>query len=143
MPERYDPRLPMPRGLPRPVWEAPDGHLRPVPWTQRDNAWGKVDVIHGRWYAAQDDGLCLVCGEVVQEGVVFFSEPAWAASSGADVGRAKPELVTLRMLGHAWVADQGPLHERPCALMTRAHCKTVRRQLEDGVTRFVPYRRYA
>jgi len=142
----YDLSLPMPSGLPRPVWKAPDGHLRPVPWTQRDGAWGKVDETHGRWYAAQEEGLCLICGEVVEEGVVIFCEDEWARFiyfAPLCDQRPKPELVTQHDLKRDWVADHGPLHERPCALMTRSHCKTIRDLLAAGTVKFKPYKKEA
>lgn len=133
----YDPGKPMPMGLPRPLAEAPDGKLRPVPWSQRRDEWGKVDDQEGHFNASGMPN-CLVCGVPVETGVVILSVPE--AESYARFDGHVPEVVTEANLHNDYVADHGPLHDG-CAKLTLAHCKTIRELRDAGTVKLRPYRR--
>lgn len=125
------------RGLPRPLETAPDGCLRPIPWTQRDEpgGWGQID--EGRVGQAERNGLCLVCGEFVQEGVVFWDVDPLLAPF-----RLPPSLVTFDALNMderpSYICDGAPMHDL-CAKITRAHCRTMRDFIHSGKVVVVPY----
>lgn len=129
----YDPYAPMPTGLPRPVWDAPDGKLRPVPWSQESRRWGKIDEMT-RGMNATAHGLCLVCGEHVDSGYVFVSEP-----EARVYGIERPAVFTREHLGLNMVSDYAPLHDT-CVRLTRAHCRAIREFIADGTVTIAPYR---
>lgn len=112
-----------PPGLPRPIAQAPDGRLRPVPFTNADT-WGILDDERAR---KRD---CLVCGLRVESGRVLCEMP----------GRPGSEALSAPDKGAHWAGthtlergaiDGAPLHER-CFKLTEAHCEAVRIKLLDG-----------
>jgi hypothetical protein len=113
-------------GLPRPVAPTADGGpLRPVPWSQESHdggtKWGILDDDRGA--QAGVDSLCLVCGAHVAEGVVLLVK-----TSLRNIDQV-PLIANRRHLDELWVADGGPLHD-VCLKITRAHCKSVRENLD-------------
>lgn len=122
-------------GLPRPVAEDRLHKLRPVPWTQKDGQWGVGDSL-GRLSQAQNKSLCLVCGEKVDEGLVFWDKSG-TYSSEAKEPIAHAAFVDLSTRAN-YIADGAPLHVR-CAKITRAHCRTIRERFASGQITLVPY----
>lgn len=128
------------RGLPRPVATAPDRKLRPVPFSQVDADWGISDD-SGRLESCHN-GLCLICGEFVQEGVVLWD---YSANSTAASHHEPPAVVEFEHLGYdrtnpyyGCIGDGGAMHDT-CVKLTRAHCRWVRDALREGKMTIVPY----
>lgn len=89
---------------------------------------------------ARASGLCLVCGELVTEGVVLWNRRV-GYFSNPQSPKLPPAVVTLSLLGTLarHIADGGCLHKR-CAKMTKAHCRTIREQFDRDEMLMVPYR---
>src|SRR5512146_1725608 len=111
-----------PKGLPRPLGKL-DGTLRPIPWMQ-DTSWGTAHA--ERQETGRAKSLCNVCGRVVNRGKVFVV--CAPDNPGVDADEAENDTFTFDDLDYQLILDGLPLHDQ-CALMTRAHCKTVREML--------------
>lgn len=112
-------------GLPRPLAPA-KGTLRPVPWTNDVGGWGVLHYDRAR--TCERQSLCLVCGEVVDEGFIFVDR------QHAAVCPVRADQNDLDSYG----ADNGPLHPR-CTKMTVAHCQHMRESILQGGTFIIPY----
>lgn len=140
----FDRDEPFVKGLPRPVALAGE-KLLPVPWSQAVDAegpeWGIID--EPNQASATADGLCLVCGETVEDGVVLFHRELSHHTKENDHNFAvthdgplpyifrKEDLDRFPWDGHGGIMDAGPLHTR-CARLTRAHCSHIRERMQPG-----------
>lgn len=123
-----------PKGMPRPIGDdGKGGGPKPIPWTTGDA--GRFGVSVGLEYECEEKSWCLVCGKKVYSGKVFALTPA---AEGNYRSTPVKELYTQKDIGDT-VLDQGPMHNK-CALLTRAHCKEVRRLIADGEVEEVRYR---
>lgn len=107
--------------------------MRPVPWSQDGEEWGHLHQPCAE--QAELNSLCLLCGEFVLTGYVFWY--LWHAY----LGRAEidPEAyVSFEDLGQRRVIDRAPLHER-CAKLTAAHCPTLKDDMARGRVYLMPY----
>lgn len=122
------------RGLPRPL-EEHDDTLRPVPWSQ-GSGWGVAD--EARQRIAQQQSRCLVCGEPVQEGIVFVrtdKSDMVVAPEATPLARDIPPLkdeYDINDLPPTSRVVEGAMHTG-CAKLTRAHCKPARLRLNEGI----------
>lgn len=113
-------------GLPRPIAADKHGTGRPIPWTNAPNNWG---ILHdGRAHACTNESRCLICGEIVDVGVIL------ARSALAPALGVSQDGLT------SWASDGGPLHAQ-CMSITVAHCRKVREQIRHGRAFIVPYMR--
>lgn len=99
-----------PVGLPRPLDMTPDGTLAPVPWSQGCMGFGYVQT--ERLAASLRDGLCLVCGEPVDQGLVL---PSPSHDLKSQYG---PQHLHM-------VVDNGPMRRR-CLKLAAHHCPHLR-----------------
>jgi hypothetical protein len=133
--EVIDPAAPSRHGMPRPLaLHDKQDKLLPVPWSQ-GNGWGMLN--DDRHTAAIADSLCLLCGHDVAEGVVFVRVKHKADSS--PYATTEPaEQYTRKSLGSLFIVDGAPLHKQ-CAVMTAAHCPTIKDMVASGYVAVVPY----
>lgn len=119
--------------MPRPIAKLGDT-LRPVPWSQA-NEWGVADIHRKQMAIVQ--GRCLVCGEVVQKGVVFVRTVTdnLVAPSSPTVVKETYDINDLKEIG---IVVEGSLHTN-CAKLTRAHCRPVQERLRDKIYVERPY----
>lgn len=130
------------RGMPRPVAEY-NGMLRPIPWSQGES-WGIVN--EKRQAIAWKQSRCLVCGETVQEGIVFVrtnkacsQEPPY---NGSDAIKDEYDIndLTADAVGIISRVVEGPLHTK-CGLITRSHCIPLRNRLRNHRYAERPYKK--
>lgn len=122
------------RGMPRPIAQHNDT-MRPVPWSQ-GKAWGSASV--HRQQIAQVQSRCLVCGEIVYEGVVFVRTELADKYDESHGDQNQKDSFTINDLPQESVVVEGALHIE-CAKLARAHCKPIRERLKDGIYVEKPY----
>lgn len=104
-----------------------NGRPVPVPWSQEliksgeDQGlphWGAVS--YDRRQDAIAKSLCLLCGESVEQGMVFL------AREDLETGTRLLRSYDKKHLGkRPEIVDGAPLHHR-CAKLSRAHCPQLR-----------------
>jgi hypothetical protein len=128
-----DPKV---KGLPRPI-AAYRGMPKPVPYSQDMGMWATAD-------DAGDcvrEGLCLVCGEQVDDGLVLIDFSVSASIKKNFSRRRVYRFVDLELICDlTGIVDNAPMHDR-CAKLTAAHCDHVTDALREGRMKFKAYRR--
>jgi len=140
---------PYPRGLPRPIGEHRSQGKLPVPWSQEVSdpddgpLWGQVRC-DDEYREDLARNCCLLCGEVVKQGVLFLDvaaptkTPVQELSKSIIAMKQPCDESALRKLDSI-VVDHGVLHER-CGKMTEAHCKSINEALKAGRYLKIPFR---